>query len=226
MFELVFRLAVRREQQQNACRYRGSTGEQGSEAVKSPKTFVVIVGPPAVGKMTVGAALSARTGFPLFHNHVPIEAVLPVFDFGTPPFNRLVSGFRQAMLREVAESDLAGLVYTIMFDFADPREIEFIDALKSRFAPPAWRVVVAELEADLKVRLERNASPDRLSAKPSKRDVDASRARLLAAEERYQLNSSGPFPYAEHVKIDNTVLTPEEAADLVVEHFGLVAAGR
>jgi hypothetical protein len=189
----------------------------------SPRPFVVIVGPPAVGKMTVGLALSAQTGFPLFHNHVAIEAVLPVFDFGSPEFNRLVSGFRQAILREVAQSDLPGLVYTIMFDFANPREIEFIEKLKAQFAPPIWRVVVAELEADLEARLERNASSERLAAKPSKRDVDASRTRLLAAEDKYQLNSRGTFPHAEHVKINNTDLTPEEAAARIVEHFGLIA---
>ena len=172
--------------------------------------------------MTVGQELSAQTGFPLFHNHVPIEAVLPVFAFGAPEFNRLVSGFRQAMLREVAESELKGFVYTIMFDFANPREVEFIESLKSQFAPPLWRVVVAELEADLEVRLERNGSPERLAAKPSKRDVEASRARLLAAEESYQLNSSGHFPHAEHVKINNTKLVPQEAAGRIIEHFGLV----
>lgn len=186
-----------------------------------PKTFVVIVGPPAVGKMTVGQALSDRTGFPLFHNHLPIEAVLPVFEFGSPEFNRLVSGLRRAMLREVKESDLRGLVYTIMFDFANPRETDFLGKLKSQFSPPAWRLVVAELEADLQTRLERNATPERLAAKPSKRDVDASRARLLAAEDRYQLNSSGTFPYAEHVKINNSTLMPEEAAAQIVEYFRL-----
>jgi hypothetical protein len=191
----------------------------------SPKTFVVIVGPPAVGKMTVGLALSAQTGFPLFHNHVPIEAVLPVFDFGSPEFNRLVSGFRQAMLREVAQSELDGLIYTIMFDFADPREIEFLGKLRSQFAPPGWRVVVAELEADLEVRLERNASAERLDAKPSKRDVDASRARLLAAEDKYQLNSNGALPHAEHVKLNNTTLTPEEAASRIVAHFQIMPSG-
>ena len=108
-----------------------------------------------------------------------------------------------------------------MFDFADPREIQFIERLKERFSPPEWRVVIAELEADLEVRLVRNASPERLAAKPSKRDVPASQARLLAAEERHQLNSSGVFPHADHVKINNTALTPDEAAARIVSHFGL-----
>ena len=191
----------------------------------SPKTFVVLVGPPAVGKMTVGKALSAQTGFPLFHNHIPIEAVLPVFEFGSPEFDRLVSGFRRAILEEVARSELPGLVYTIMFDFADPRELQLLELLKSQFAPPEWRLVVAELEATLEVRLERNASPNRLAAKPSKRDVAASQARLLAAEEKHQLNSSGDFPYAEHVKINNTTLTPAEAAARIAERFDLVGPG-
>ena len=191
----------------------------------SPKTFVLIVGPPAVGKMTVGLALSAQTGFPLFHNHVPIEAVLPVFQFGSPEFNRLVTGFREAMLREVAQSELDGFIYTIMFDFSDPHEIELIRKLKSQFAPPDWRLVVAELEADLEVRLERNASAQRLGAKPSKRDVEASQARLLAAEDKYQLNSSGAFPHAEHVKLNNTALTPEEAASRIVSHFQIMPPG-
>jgi shikimate kinase len=31
--------------------------------------FIVIFGPPAVGKMTVGQELARLTGYKLFHNH-------------------------------------------------------------------------------------------------------------------------------------------------------------
>ena len=74
-----------------------------------PKTLVFLTGPPAVGKMTVGRELSRLTGFPLFHNHMSIEAVLPVFGFGEPAFNRLVTHLREGVIREAAESDLPGL---------------------------------------------------------------------------------------------------------------------
>lgn len=181
----------------------------------------MIVGPPAVGKMTVGRAVSERTGFPLFHNHIPIEAVLPVFPFGSPAFNRLVSDFRWAMLGEVAKSDLAGLIYTIMFDFGDPRELAFFDRLEGCFSAPTWRVVVVELEAELGARLYRNRTAERLEAKPSKRDVEASEARLLAAEEKYQLNSMGPVPFDAHLRIDSTALTPAHVAVRIIEHFRL-----
>lgn len=52
--------------------------------------FVLITGPPAVGKMTVGQELAKLTGLKLFHNHMSIELVHHFFDFSTPPFTRLV----------------------------------------------------------------------------------------------------------------------------------------
>lgn len=37
--------------------------------------LVVIFGPLAVGKMTVGQELAKRTGLRLFHNHMTIDLV-------------------------------------------------------------------------------------------------------------------------------------------------------
>ncbi len=64
------------------------------------KTLVFLFGPPAVGKMTVGGALSRLTGLPLAHNHLSIEAVLPVFGYGEPAFNRLVTTIRKERIAE------------------------------------------------------------------------------------------------------------------------------
>src|SRR5688500_20387399 len=90
-------------------------------------TLVFIVGPPAVGKMTVGAALAARTGLRLFHNHRTIDLVLPFFAFGSPPFGRLVTAFRRRILGEDASSDLPGLIFTYVRSFdqaSDDAEVE------------------------------------------------------------------------------------------------------
>ena len=54
--------------------------------------LLLIIGPPAVGKMTVGRAVCARTDFRLFHNHHTIEPLLEIFGFGTPPFIALNGG--------------------------------------------------------------------------------------------------------------------------------------
>ena len=66
------------------------------------RTLVVLIGPPASGKMTVGRELEDLTGFPLFHNHMTIELVLPFFEFGSDSFSRLVGTFRQQIFEEVA----------------------------------------------------------------------------------------------------------------------------
>lgn len=57
--------------------------------------FVLIFGPQAVGKMTVGHELEKITDLKLFHNHMTIELVDPFFKYGTKEGNRLVSLFRQ-----------------------------------------------------------------------------------------------------------------------------------
>ena len=182
---------------------------------------MVIVGPPAVGKMTVGKELAALTGIPLFHNHLSIEAVLPVFPFGSAPFSRLVSGFRQQVFSEVAESALPGLIFTYVWAFDSRSDLDFINGLREIFESRGARTVFVELWSDLATRLERNATADRLAEKASKRDVAKSRERLLEAEARHALSSEGRFPLPNHLLLDNTDLSPREAAGQIVEHFNL-----
>ena len=51
--------------------------------------LVIICGPPASGKMTLGMELEKATGLKLLHNHISIELVRKFFEFGTPEFERL-----------------------------------------------------------------------------------------------------------------------------------------
>src|SRR5207249_6103945 len=48
--------------------------------------LVFIYGPPASGKLTVATELAKLTGFKLFHNHVSIQFVQSIFEFGTKTF--------------------------------------------------------------------------------------------------------------------------------------------
>ena len=45
--------------------------------------FVLIFGPQAVGKMTVGQELAKITDLKLFYNHMTIDLVGQFFDYGT-----------------------------------------------------------------------------------------------------------------------------------------------
>src|SRR5689334_25225637 len=80
-------------------------------------TLVFIIGPPAVGKMTVGHALALRTGLKLFYNHQTIDLILPFFAFCSPPFGRLVGEFRRRLLEGVASSGLPGVFFTFVWAF-------------------------------------------------------------------------------------------------------------
>lgn len=185
------------------------------------RTLVVLVGPPAVGKMAVGRALSRRTGMPLYHNHLSIDSVLPVFGYGDPAFDRLVTLQRRELIREAASSHLPGLIFTYVWAFNVPAELEYVRTLVKPFEAVGRRVVYAELWADLETRLARNESPSRLEAKPSKRDVPASREHLIEVESKWQLSSQGRFPLSPHCFIDNSKLEPAEVAGRIIEEFKL-----
>lgn len=192
----------------------------------APPMLVMLVGPLAVGKMTVGHALAARTGLRLFHNHHTIDLVLRFFPFGTPPFQRLVGEFRRRIFVEVAASDLPGLIFTYVWAFDDPRDAAAVEEWSAIFRARGGRVVFAELEATQTERLHRNATPFRLAEKPFKRDLAASRARLLADDATYQLNSGGIFDdRPDWFRLETTALQPEEAAERIVARFDLPRTG-
>ena len=45
--------------------------------------FVLIFGPQAVGKMTVGQELAKMTDLKLFHNHMTIDLLEPLYGFSS-----------------------------------------------------------------------------------------------------------------------------------------------
>ena len=51
--------------------------------------FVLIIGPQAVGKMTVGQELSKLIGYKLMHNHMTIEVVRQIFDYDKEIYQKM-----------------------------------------------------------------------------------------------------------------------------------------
>jgi len=178
------------------------------------KKLVILFGPPAVGKMTVGRELEKISGLKLFHNHMTIEIVLPFFEFGTKEFNRLTGEFRRQILEEVAKSDLPGLIFTFVWDFNQESEKSFIDSLTSIFHEVGGESFYIELEATQKERLKRNRGEDRLLEKPSKRNLEWSDDNLITCDEKYKLNLSDKdsFYYDNYLKINNESLSATETA--------------
>jgi hypothetical protein len=180
--------------------------------------FILIFGPPAVGKMTVGSAIRTRTGIPLMHNHLAIEPALMFFPYGTPSFHRFVRTFRETVFEESIKSGLKGLIFTFAWNLDGGEDNRFVQETCELFEKSGAGVTLVELKANLSQRLIRNKSEERLQEKPTKRDIKTSEFRLLEAEKLYRLNSDGKLPVKyQHLIIDNTHLSPEEVADYVID---------
>ncbi len=51
--------------------------------------LIFLHGMPGVGKLTVATELAKLTGFKLFHNHLTVDLVTSLFEFGSQPFIEL-----------------------------------------------------------------------------------------------------------------------------------------
>lgn len=183
--------------------------------------FLLIFGPSAVGKMTVGKAIAARTGYKLMHNHVSLELANRFFDFGTEPFRKLDSLVRFGVFDVVAKSDLEGFIFTFCWALDLPSETEYVDRIVGIFTAAGANVHYLELEANQNTRLARNKTPDRLTEKPSKRDIAHSEGMLLRDDEKYRQNTlPGEMAERKIFKVNNANLAPEEVAEMVATHFG------
>ena len=186
--------------------------------------LLFIFGAHAAGKMTVGQVVSRITPMKLFHNHMTIEPVIELF--GT--YNGAVTErLRQIVFEEFVKTDNYGLIFTFIWAFEEPHDTEYVRALTKLYEDAGAQVDFVELIAPQDVRLIRNRTENRLKEKASKRDVALSEARMLSTEERYRCVSE-PGEVCEklgiaperYLRIDNTNLSPEDAAEMIVRHFG------
>jgi len=181
--------------------------------------LVVLFGPPAVGKMTVGRAVCARSDFTLFHNHHTIEPLHEIFGQASPAFATLNAEFRRRVIEEAAVNGVR-LVFTTVWNLAGQRDADYIRALVAPYVDRGCPVRFVELYADLATRLDRNDGTDRLAAKPSKRDLERSAAHLMQREQAFTMNTSpgATLPGQRvvdgfaHLRLSTTDLGPSEAA--------------
>lgn len=180
--------------------------------------LVLIIGSGAVGKMTVGQSLMRKTKLRLFHNHMTIEPVLEIFG----SFNgNAISRLRQVIFEEFVKTDLEGLIFTYIWAFNQQSDWDYINGLVKLFEDNGAEIYCVELIAPLKIRLKRNATENRLKNKPSKRNLDTSANRMLN-EDAYRLVSyEGEIPFKNYLRIDNSYLSPDAVADMIIERFGL-----
>jgi hypothetical protein len=188
-----------------------------SVAVAISPVLVCLLGPPAVGKMSVGQELCRLTGF---HGHVVTDVVSPFFSFGSPAFARLTPAWRKTFIEEAFAGGM-NLVVTAAWRFDVANDESTVREWLSPYLKHG-RVICVELFAPLSVLIERNLSESRRRLK-NPYWVTESYLRENLKLHRHQ--SGGTFPIdVPHIMLDTADMPADVAAQLIVEHFSLTSA--
>lgn len=180
--------------------------------------LLILCGAQAVGKMTVGQELAKITPLKLFHNHMSIEPVIKLFgSYNGAAVDRL----RRVVFEEFAKTDNYGMIFTYVWAFSEQADWDYVAWLRKIFEDQGGVVDIVELVAPQEVRLQRNRTENRLREKPSKRDSDHAEGLIYRLEEKYRcVSEPGEIPYDNYLRLDNSQLSPEEAAQIIADHFG------
>lgn len=168
--------------------------------------ILFLYGRPAVGKLTVARELAGRTGGRLFHNHLTVNLVLSLHEFGTPAFVELreriwLDGFRSALGER-----LPLLIFT--FNPEDSVSQEFIDGLFAEMAAGGAEMIPVELTASERAIEERLASDSR---RRDGKTLDLAAYRILREKGVFET----PRIPAPRLILDTDRMIPSECADRI-----------
>src|SRR5215212_5330083 len=160
--------------------------------------LVVIYGPPASGKLTIARQLSRLTKLKLFHNHLTVDLLLSVFEFGSPAFVSLREQIWLSVMQEACATK-TGLIFT----FTPERTVSngFLNRLIDQATHWGADIRLVELvcsEKEIEQRLERK----------SRKQF----GKLSSLEEYRKLREAGVFAIPTTLKhdlqIDTAAMTP------------------
>jgi shikimate kinase len=173
--------------------------------------LVFIYGPPAVGKLTVATELARLTGFKLFDNHVSIQFVRSIFEFGTKTFGRLTRKYRLEMLEEAAKE---GIDTIFTFVYGRGEDDLFVRNVVRRIRSHGGQVCFVRLYCERKELVKRvKSSRRRRMGKVSSEKilVDLFRRHILDLE----------IPFRRSLSIDTTNRSPRNVAKSIASQYRL-----
>ncbi len=167
--------------------------------------LLFLYGPPGVGKLTVAKHLSDRMGLRLFHNHLVVDLLTSVFEFGSEPFVSLREQIWLSMFAEAARSGAA-----LVFTFAPERTVTegFVSATIETVKSHGGETLFVELTCSREELDRRVEEPSRLA-----------HGKLSSRQMMRELEASGAFDYVMPIdpalRIDTTSLSAEEVASRI-----------
>lgn len=167
---------------------------------------VLLHGPAASGKHTIGSRVAEALGVPLFHNHLTVDLAKTLFDFGAEPFVRLRARVWRAAFEEAAA---AGRSFVFTFHPEATVDARLPEELAGIVEAVGGRVHWVELRCSEQGVLARLGEPSR-----------ALFGKLTDADLYREIESAGGFEFpplpSPLLVIDTEELAPEAAAARIV----------
>ncbi|WP_411843144.1 hypothetical protein [Salinicoccus sp. HZC-1] len=117
--------------------------------------IILIFGPQAVGKMTIGEKVGESLGLPLLHNHVTLDAIWPYIGWNERTFE-LSNQLRMDIFQHISQdTSHPGIVFIFVWGFDLLEDWNYIEEIKSVFDAEDHEIYFVELQASLKERLKK-----------------------------------------------------------------------
>ena len=177
--------------------------------------LIFLHGLPGVGKLTVARELAEVTRFKIFHNHLAVDLVESVFEFGSRPFVELREKIWLDVFSQAVAAGLSGLIFTFAYD----RTVQagFIEDTRRIIESAGGEVFFVELRCSLEELEKRIEHPSHQSF-----------GKLNSVERFRELKEAGAFVDPgiprERLVVDTTDLSATDAADRIVRELGLKTA--
>ena len=177
--------------------------------------LIFLWGLPGTGKLTVAKELSALTGWRLFHNHLTVDLLLSVVEFGSVPFVELRERIWLSVFEEAAA--LPAMIFT--FNPENSVRQSFIQKTVETIESRGGEVFFVEVVCDPAELERRMDTPERRNHK-----------KLVSTELFRKLQANGVFDSPKmpkpHLTLNSTQTSPHENAQMIAGRFSLPLAAK
>jgi len=171
--------------------------------------LIIIYGPEATGKLTIAKALAQQTRFRLFHNHISVDVAKVLFDFGDEAFSQLIWDVRLLVFEHAARANVPGLIFT--WAYSHPDFLPYLDRIKSVLAVYDVEMCYVFVSCSVEELKRRVIQQDR--------SIVGKINSIEALEKQLDKKNHQVIPGTLSLIIDNTDLSPADAAQIIMAHY-------